>query len=129
MGAMANERVAAARGAMSSPASPIALETTMNPRTSGTATFPLWVAALIATVAFEASAGERIGKPTDRDRPVGVFTGRFANGMPIYQLPSVTVVADRKAELARIEEESARARALSRKARRTAAGDVHPGGV
>ena len=27
----------------------------------------------------------------------GVFTGRHVNGAPVYRLPSVTVVADRKA--------------------------------
>jgi hypothetical protein len=109
---------------------PIALETIMNLRTSRTATFLLWAVGLIVTVAFEATAGERGGNASDQNRPVGVFTGRFANGMPIYQFPSITVVANRKAELARIEEQSARARAVSREARRTAAGVVlRPGGV
>jgi chromosome condensin MukBEF complex kleisin-like MukF subunit len=109
---------------------PIALETIMNLRTSRTATFLLWAAGLIVTVALEATAGERVGNAADQNRLVGVFTGRFANGNPIYQLPPITVVANRKAEFAKIEGQSARARAVSRGARRTAAGvDLQPGGV
>lgn len=117
-------------GTTSMPALPIALETIMNLRTWTTTTFLLWAAAgLIVSIAFEATAGERAGNASDRGRPVGVFTGRFADGMPIYQLPSITVVANRNAELAKIKEQSARARAVSRGARRTAAVDLQPGGV
>ena len=102
----------------------------MNLRTWTTATFLLWAAAgLIVTVAFEATAGERAGNASHRAPLIGVFTGRFANGMPIYQLPSITVVANRNAELAKIKEQSARARAVSRGARRTAAVDLQAGGV
>jgi hypothetical protein len=36
---------------------------------------------------------------------VGEFTGEYANGLPVYRLPSVTVAVGRKAELARIEQE------------------------
>jgi hypothetical protein len=104
----------------------------MNLRTWRTATFLLWTAGLIVTVAFEATAGERAGNASDQSRLIGVFTGRFANGVPIYQLPSITVVANRNAELAKIKEikeQSARARAVSRGARRTAAVDLQAGGV
>ena len=89
----------------------------MNLRTWTTATFLVWAAGLIVSIAFEATAGEPAGTASDRSRPVGVFTGRFADGIPIYQLPSVTVVAKRKAELAKTKEQPARARAVSRGAR------------
>jgi hypothetical protein len=101
----------------------------MNLRTWRTTTFLLWAAGLIVTVAFEATAGERAGNASDQSRLIGVFTGRFVNGMPIYRLPSITVVANRNAELAKIKEQSARARAISHGARSTAAVDLQPGGV
>jgi hypothetical protein len=116
-------------GATSTPVLPIALETIMNLRTWTTTTFLLGAAGLIVSIAFEATTGERAGNASDRGRPVGVFTGRFADGMPIYQLPSITVVANRNAELAKLKEQSARARAVSRGARRTAAVVLQPGGV
>ncbi|HEV8256031.1 MAG TPA: hypothetical protein VGR42_03565 [Casimicrobiaceae bacterium] len=116
-------------GTTSTPALPIALETIMNLCTWRTATFLLWAVGLIVTVAFEATAGERAGNASDQSRLIGVFTGRFANGMPIYQLPPITVVANRNAELAKIKEQSARTKAVSRGARRTAAVDLQPGGV
>jgi hypothetical protein len=117
-------------GTTSAPALPIALETIMSLRTWRTATFPLLVAGLIVTVAFEATAGERAGNASDRSQLIGVFTGRFANSMPIYRLPPITVVAHRQPEFAKTKEQSARARAVLRGARRTAAGvDLQPGGV
>ena len=42
---------------------------------------------------------------------VGVFTGKFVNGMPVYRLPPVDVIAYRKVELARMEREEQLARA------------------
>lgn len=74
----------------------------MKLRTSRTATFFLWAAVLAGNVIVEATAAER---DAGQAQMVGVFTGRFANGVPIYRLPSVTVVASRKAELAKIERE------------------------
>ncbi|HEY3179776.1 MAG TPA: hypothetical protein VGL25_12935 [Casimicrobiaceae bacterium] len=49
---------------------------------------------------------------------VGVFTGKFADGMPVYQLPPVTVIANRKGELAKIgrEEQLARIKQVRAKA-------------
>ncbi len=102
----------------------------MNLRTSRTTGFLFGVAGIIVTVALAATAGERGGNASDQNRPVGVFTTRLANDIPIYQLPSITVVASRKAELAKIEEQSDRARVVPREARRTAAGAaLQPGGV
>jgi hypothetical protein len=40
-----------------------------------------------------------------------VFTGTYANGVPVYLLPPVSIVASRKAELARMEREAQRAHA------------------
>jgi hypothetical protein len=51
---------------------------------------------------------------------VGVFTGNFANGMPVYRLPPVSVIAHRKVEEAKKREErearlkQARAKAAAR---------------
>jgi hypothetical protein len=41
---------------------------------------------------------------------VGVFTGKIINGMPLYQLPSITVVGHRKVELAKLKREEQLAR-------------------
>ena len=36
---------------------------------------------------------------------VGVPTGEFANGVPVYRLPSITVTASQSAELAKMAQE------------------------
>ena len=77
----------------------------MKLRTSRAATFLLGAAVLMGNVLGEATAAEREGNSSGQGQMVGVFTGRFANGVPIYRLPAVTVVASRKAELAKIERE------------------------
>jgi hypothetical protein len=41
---------------------------------------------------------------------VGVFTGKVVNGMPLYQLPSITVIGHRKLELAKLKREEQLAR-------------------
>ena len=41
---------------------------------------------------------------------VGVATGEFANGLPVYRLPSVSVTESRSEALARIAREDALAR-------------------
>ena len=51
---------------------------------------------------------------------VGIFTGTFEQGAPVYRLPPVNVVATRKVELAKTEREERLARA--RQARAKAAG-------
>ncbi len=66
----------------------------------------LLVAVLFA-VGFVELAGDRVvqapapAAPTDA-RVEGVFTGEFVDGVPVYRLPSLTVVADRDAEIARM---------------------------
>lgn len=114
--------------ATSMPALSISLKAIMNSLTSRTGGFLLWAAGLVATVAFAAAVGAYAGNASDRSRLIGLFTGRFADGIPIYKLPSVTVVANRNAELTKIKAQSAIA--ASRGAPSAAAGvDPQPGGV
>lgn len=44
-----------------------------------------------------------------RVAPAAVFTGEYVNGLPVYRLPPIDVVASRKAELARPVAEMAEA--------------------
>jgi hypothetical protein len=81
----------------------------MNLRTSRTVA-SLLLAAALTGVGAGATAADRTTNSSAQGQMAGVFTGRYANGMPIYRLPPVTVVAGRKAELAKIEREEALAR-------------------
>jgi hypothetical protein len=83
---------------------------TMKLHTSRAVTFLLWAAVLTGNVVAEAAAAERDGNSSGQGQMVGVFTGRFADGVPIYRLPPVAVVASREAERARIEREEQLAR-------------------
>jgi hypothetical protein len=65
------------------------------------------VGAAVGESATDASAG----KAPDRASTAVVFTGRYANGVPVYLLPPVTVFASRKGEIAKIEREEQRAHA------------------
>jgi hypothetical protein len=51
---------------------------------------------------------------------VGVFTGNFANGMPVYRLPPVSVIAHRKAEEAKKTREEREARLKQARAKAAA---------
>lgn len=85
----------------------------------------LFAAALLATLiatATPVSAGESAtsqptATPSAQVHWGGVFTGEYVNGAPVYRLPSVTVTASRKVELAKIaqEDELARAKTARRK--------------
>jgi len=69
------------------------------------------VAAAVVAVAVCAPA-EASGTAATPAKPapvVGVFTGQMANGVPVYRLPTITVQASRKAEMAKMEMESKRA--------------------
>jgi uncharacterized protein YjiS (DUF1127 family) len=83
---------------------------------------PLLVVALIATVALGAAAEAADLRPTSKERAqapiVGVFTGDYVNGAPVYHLPPVIVVASRKVERARLarEEQATRAQQAREKA-------------
>jgi len=82
----------------------------MKLHTSRAVTFLLWATVLTGNVVAEAVAAERDGNSSGQAQTVGVFTGRYADGVPIYRLPPVAVVASRKAELAKIEQEEQLAR-------------------
>ena len=83
---------------------------------------PLLVLALIATAALGAAAEAPDLRATSKERAqaqmVGVFSGEFVNGAPVYRLPPVIVVASRSVEQAKLEreEQSMRARQARAKA-------------
>ena len=84
----------------------------------------LWVVALIATAAFDA-AGEpadsrQVSKASSEANVVGVFTGEYLNGAPIYRFPPVNVVVSRKVERAKLEREEQSTRAQQARARAAA---------
>jgi hypothetical protein len=110
------------------PRSSTALKAIVILRLSKSVTSLLWAVGLATAIAIDATSGERTGNARDQHDRVGVFTGRFADGMPIYRLPSITVVARRKAEPANREEQYPRETALSRPTGRTATGVVKPSG-
>ena len=84
------------------------------------------VAMIFATKTLMAVSAPAIAEPTipaptsktsiERQN-VGVFTGKVVNGMPLYQLPSITVIGHRKVELAKLkrEEQSARSKQVRAK--------------
>ena len=58
-------------------------------------------------VPFELSAAdEPCMAPDSHEITAAVFTGRYANGLPVYQLPSVNVVGTRSTEIAKIGREA-----------------------
>ena len=83
---------------------------------------PLVVVALIATLPLGA-AGVAIGSPPTsktQAQMVGVFTGEYINGSPVYRLPPVMVVASRKVERAKLEREKQLTRAEQARAKAAA---------
>jgi hypothetical protein len=74
-------------------------------------------AAILASAVAVAAAieGFATGAPAQGapagNATAGVFTGRYANGVPVYLLPPVSVVAIRKTEIAKMEREEQRAHA------------------
>jgi hypothetical protein len=64
-----------------------------------------WLA--VAALAFFAEIGPVLTAGPTRAEPhmVGVFTGELVDGVAVYRLPSVSVVAVREAELAKMERE------------------------
>jgi len=63
-----------------------------------------------AATAGVAAADVPAGKAPGVMPTVGVYTGRYANGVPVYRLPPVTVVGSRTAELAKTAREQQRSR-------------------
>ena len=77
---------------------------------------------LIAT-GMSATTAEMIvtqppSKTSTESQNVGVFTGKFVDGMPVYQLPPINVIGHRKVGLAKLprEEQSARSTQVRAKA-------------
>ncbi len=64
----------------------------------------LLTAALLAVAAVEA-AFDNADPAAVRAPAAGGFTGEIVPGGPVYRLPPVHVVADRRTELARLERE------------------------
>ena len=77
------------------------------------------VAATVATpvAAAGATAAPAVNGASHAKQDVGVFTGTFVNGMPLYRLPPISVVAHRNEELARIEREEQQERLRKMRAR------------
>jgi hypothetical protein len=66
-------------------------------------------------------AEKTVLQPKGPETPnVGTFTGIFANGMPVYQLPPVSVIAHRKVEAAKMEREEREARVKQARAKAAA---------
>jgi hypothetical protein len=53
------------------------------------------IVAGIAAVAFVGGSAVPAAAPSALPPVVGVFTGRFDRGIPVYRLPSISVSADR----------------------------------
>ena len=62
------------------------------------------IATATPTSAVEATYPQATSKARTQGQMVGVFTGEYVDGAPVYRLPSV-VVTTRKSELARMERE------------------------
>lgn len=76
---------------------------------------PVIVAASLATAALalfvEIGPVLTAGPVRSEAKVVGIFTGEIVDGRAVYRLPSVSVVAEREVELAKMErEKTARAK-------------------
>jgi hypothetical protein len=66
------------------------------------------VAAALIVAAVTASAGksdapERSAAASTRSPMVGVFTGEFVDGAPVYRLPPINVIGHREADVAKAQ--------------------------
>lgn len=61
----------------------------------------------IVLLAASMSIGSAIERNLPNARSAAGFTGEYANGSPVYRLPPVTVIADRKVAVTEGEERSA----------------------
>jgi hypothetical protein len=68
------------------------------------------IASGAAAMAAETTPPQLASKRSIEAQNVGVFTGTFANGMPLYRLPSISVIGHRKVELAKLKREEQTAR-------------------
>ena len=76
----------------------------------------LLIVALFAVAAVAVSL-DRPGATAARAPVIGDFTGEITADGPVYRLPPIHVVAERKAELARIEREEQDDRAREARAK------------
>jgi uncharacterized protein YjiS (DUF1127 family) len=85
---------------------------------------PLVVVALVATVAFGATAEaadlQPAGNASVKAPVAAVFTGEYVKGTPVYRLPRVIVVANRDVQRARLEREKQLTRAEQARAKAAA---------
>jgi hypothetical protein len=63
-----------------------------------------------SAIAAELTSPQPERKSSIEAQNVGVFTGKVVNGMPLYQLPSITVIGHRKVGLAKLKREEQLAR-------------------
>lgn len=87
--------------------------------------------AMIATAAPGLATEESAPRPTtakasDTAQMVGVFTGEYVKGVPVYRFPPLTISANRKSELARPAPEDMRARTKQARAKLAADRRVEP---
>jgi hypothetical protein len=68
------------------------------------------IASGASAMAVELTSPQPERKSSIEAQGVGVFTGKVVNGMPLYQLPSMTVIGHRKVELAKLKREEQLAR-------------------
>lgn len=83
-------------------------------RAKTTALFAWVVASIFASTgpgAADPVTASTVSKATAGAQVVGVFTGTYDHGIPVYRLSPINVTADRKTELAQIEQEQKRTRA------------------
>jgi hypothetical protein len=77
---------------------------------------------LIATGMSAAAAETTVPRPPSNTsteaQNVGLFTGKFVDGMPVYRLPPLNVIGHRKVGLAKLprEEQAARSKQVRAKA-------------
>ena len=81
---------------------------------------------LIAAGMSAASADTTVPQPPSKtsteSQNVGVFTGKFVDGMPVYQLPTLNVIGHRKAGLAKLSQEERSVRSKQVRAKAAARG-------
>ena len=75
------------------------------------------IASATPTSAAEATYTQTTSTAYAQAQTAGVFTGRFVDGVPVYRLPPVVVVAIRKVELAKKEREEQSTRAKQARAK------------
>ncbi len=84
-----------------------------------------WVFASMVAATGPASAGDPTAtsiesKASANEEIVGIFTGTYANGLPVYRLPPINVTAHRNAVLAKIKRDEKLARSKQASAKTAA---------